>query len=236
MDAHRLDSHHRDIVALAWSRELGLADDALRRPGSRTVGPATDTVRFVRLDDVSALVGPDWLIDRAADVDDDTLAARSTLLALTKDHGGRGTGPRVLAYAGEVIDEIDTDNPLVSHVLPHVQALQTMCPPDDVAEAGLTARRNWFTTLDTAERPLAGAGYAEWQGIIARVGVLTAPAARRQGHGAVVGALCTNDAIDEGLIPQWSCDPGNTAARRLADRLGYTTLGCVVELSVASSN
>ncbi len=233
VDAHRLDSHHRDIIALAWSRDLALPDDSLRR-GTRTTGPATGAVRFVRLGDASALVGPDWLIDRAADVDDDALATRATMLELTRDHGGRCTGPRLLAYAGEVIGGIDTDNPLISHVLPHVQALQATCPPDDVAEADLTARRNWFTVLDSAERPLASAGYAEWQGIVARVGVLTAPDARRHGHGSVVGTLCTNDAVDEGLIPQWSCDPDNVAARRFADRLGYATHGCVVEVSLGA--
>ncbi|GAA4477574.1 hypothetical protein GCM10023094_20050 [Rhodococcus olei] len=227
-----MDSHQLDIVALAWSRELGLPDDALRRTGTRTVRPDTDTVRFVRLGGASALVGPDWLLERAADVDDDTLATRSTLLELTKDHGGRCTGPRLLAYASEVGDEIAAENPLISHVLPHVLALQALCPPDDVTEADLTGRRNWFTVVDENERPLAGAGYSEWQGIVARVGVLTVPADRRHRHGSVVGRLCTNDAIDEGLIPQCSCDPDNTAARRLAARLGYEELGSITEVTL----
>lgn len=227
-----MDSHQLDIVSLAWSRELGLPDGALRRSGTRTIGPATDTVRFVRLGGASALIGPDRVLERAADLDDDTLAARSTLLELAGASGGRCTGPRVLAYAAEVGAEAGTEDPLISHVLPHVLALQALCPPDDVAEADLTGRRNWFTLVDADERPLAGAGYAEWQGIIARVGVLTAPAARRRGHGSAVGRLCTNDAIDEGLIPQWSVDPENTAARRLAACLGFEELGSVTEVTL----
>ncbi|MFF0815468.1 GNAT family N-acetyltransferase [Rhodococcus sp. NPDC003318] len=229
-----MDSHQLDIVSLAWCRELGLPDDALRRPGTRTVGPATDTIRFVRLGGASALIGPEWLLARAADVTDETLASRSTLVELTRDHGGRCTGPRLLAYASEVHADIDVDNPLISHVLPHVQALQSLCPPDDVAEADLTSRRNWFTLLDEDENPLAGAGYAEWQGIVARVAVLTAPGTRRCGHGSVVGRLCTNDAIDEGMIPQWSSDPGNTPSRRLAARLGFEELGSVTEITLAA--
>ncbi|MGW0044627.1 GNAT family N-acetyltransferase [Rhodococcus sp. NPDC003348] len=227
-----MDSHQLDIVSLAWSRELGLPHDALRHAGTRTVGPATDTVRFVRLGTASALVGPDWLLDRAADIDDEALSTRSTLMELTKDRGGRCVGPRLLAYASEVSDEIEIENPLISHVLPHVLRLQSLCPPDDVEEADLTRRRNWFTLLDEDETPLSGAGYAEWQGIVARVGVLTVPGARLRGHGATVGRLCTNDAMDEGMIPQWSSHPGNTASRRLAARLGYEELGSVTEVAL----
>lgn len=229
-----MDSHQLDIVSLAWSRELGLPDDALRRAGTRTVRPDTDTVRFVRLGDASALVGPEWLLARADGLDDEALGSRSTLVELTRDHGGRCTGPRLLAYAADVGDEIDAENPLISHVLPHVLTLQSLCPPDDVAEADLTGRRNWFTLVDEDENPLSGAGYAEWQGIVARLAVLTAPDARRRGHGTVVGRLCTNDAIDEGLIPQWSSHPGNTASRRLAARLGYEELGSVTEVALGS--
>lgn len=227
-----MDSHQLDIVSLAWCRELGLPHDALRRPGVRTVRPATDSVRFVRLGDASALVAPQWLLDRAADLDDDALGTRSTLLELTRDHGGRCTGPRLLAFAAQVEGDVDADDPLVSHDRAHAQALEALCPPDDVAEAALSQRDTWFTVVTEDGGPLAGAGHAEWQGIVARVGVLTAPAARRRGHGTLAGRLCTNDAIDEGMIPQWSVHPGNTAARRLAARLGYEELGSVVEVGL----
>lgn len=227
-----MDSHQLDIVSLAWCRELGLPHDALRRPGTRTVRPDTDTVRFVRLGDASALVGPEWLLDRAADLDDDTLAARATLVELTRDHRGRVAGPRLLAFAGQVGGDVDAEDPLVSHDLQHVQALEALCPPDDVAEARLTSRRAWFTVVDETRRPLAGAGYDEWQGIVARIGVLTAPQLRRRGHGSVAGRLCTNDAIDEGMIPQWSSHPENTASRRLAAHLGYEELGSVTEVAL----
>ncbi|MFD4467591.1 GNAT family N-acetyltransferase [Rhodococcus sp. NPDC058505] len=226
-----MDSHQLDIVALAWSRELGLPDDALRVAGSRTIRPATDTVRFLRFAGASALVGPPWFLDRAAALDDDALASRSTLGDLTRDHGGRCTGPRLLAYASEVGD-INVASPLISHVLPHVLALQALCPPDDVAEADLTARRNWFTLLDEDARPLSCAGYSEWQGIIARLGVLTVPEARRRGNGTTVGRLCTNDAMDEGMIPEWRSHPEDLASRGLAARLGYEELGSVTEVAL----
>ncbi|MFD1811614.1 GNAT family N-acetyltransferase [Rhodococcus gannanensis] len=227
-----MDSHQLDIVALAWSRELGLPDDALRRDGARSVGRAERRVVHIRLGTSTALVGPDWLVDRADDLDDEALSSRAVLMELTKDHAGRCSAPRLLSYAAEPRDDIDVDNPLISHVQPHVQALEAACPPDDVAEASLIGRRNWFTLLDEDENPLASAGYDEWQGIVARIGVLTVPAARRRGHGTVVGRLCTNDAIDEGMIPQWSSHPGNTASRRLAARLGFEELGSITEVTL----
>lgn len=61
--------------------------------------------------------------------------------------------------------------------------------------------------------------------ILADMRVLTDPDHRRHGYAAVVGRLATNDAIDDGLIPQWRARPENTTARRLAARLDYVEIG-----------
>ncbi|MFD4180029.1 GNAT family N-acetyltransferase [Rhodococcus sp. NPDC058514] len=222
-----MDAHQIDIIALAWSRELGLPDSGLAGPGTRhvRVDQTADRVRFLRLAGASALVGPQWAIERAEGYSDDELSGGAAMLAITKDHGGTCSGPRLLSFAADVGTEIGREDPLISHDLEHVLALQSACPPDDVAEADLTDRRNWFTLVDDAGTPLSSSGYSEWQGILAQMAVLTAPEHRRRGHGAVVARLTTNDAIDGGLIPQWRSHPGNTASRRLAASLGYEELG-----------
>jgi hypothetical protein len=223
----RVDAHQIDIIALAWARELGLPDLGLVRPGTRhiRVDQSSDRVRFLRLAGASALVGPDWAIERAERYSDDELTDGATMLTITKDHGGSCSGPRLLSFAADVGTEIGREDPLISHDLEHVLALQSACPPDDTAEADLTGKRNWFTLVDAAGTPLSSSGYAEWQGILAHMGTLTSPDHRRRGHGAVVARLTTNDAIDVGLIPQWRSHPGNTASRRLAASLGYEELG-----------
>ncbi|WP_433613317.1 GNAT family N-acetyltransferase [Prescottella agglutinans] len=232
-----MDGHQIDIIRLAWARELGLTDRALDDSGVRHVriDDSDDRIRFVTIAGAGALVGPAWAVDRAQAHSDEELARPGGLLALTKDHSGRSSGPVELAWAADFGKGIAVEEPLVSHEFEHVLALQTACPPDDVAEAGLSDKANWFTVVDDAHRPLASAGYAEWQGIIADMGALTAPAARRRGFGATATRLATNDALDAGLIPQWRAHRDNVASRRLASGLGYEELGTYVSIAVAPS-
>lgn len=232
-----VDGHHIDIVRLAWARELGLPDHALNAPGDRhlRVDDAGDRLRFVTVAGASALVGPGWALDRARTVADDELACPGALLDLAKDHAGRGSGPVALAWAADFGTDVARENPLISHDIAEVRELEIACPPDDVTEAALADRSDWFTVLDDTHRPLASAGRREWQGIIADMGVLTAPTARRHGYGATAARLATDDALDAGLIPQWRAHRDNIAARRLAARLGYEELGTFVSVAVTPS-
>lgn len=232
-----MDAHHLDIVALAWSREFGLPDGALREPGTRSVrvDDAAGQIRVLRLGAASAVVGPRWAIERTADLDDDELVSRGALLALTKDHAGRGAAPSTLSYASDFCRETGTEWPLISHHLAHVLELQRCCPPDDVDEADLAARRNWFTLVDDDHRPLTSAAYTELQGILADMGVLTVPRHRHGGLATTVATLATNDALDGGLIPQWRAHRDNTASRRLAARLGFVECGTLAAVEVSAS-
>lgn len=232
-----MDDHQIDIIRLAWARELGLPDRALDDPGVRhvRVDDTADRIRFVTIAGAAALVGPGWAVDRAGAHPDDDLARSGALLALAKDHAGRSSGPVELGWAADFGKGVAVEDPLVSHELDHVRALESACPPDDVAESELAAKANWFTVLDDDHRPLAAAGYVEWQGIIADMGALTTPPARRHGYGATAARLATNDALDAGLIPQWRAHRDNVASRRLAAHLGYAELGTYVSIAVAPS-
>lgn len=232
-----VDSHHHDIIRLAWSRHLGLADFALRDGRRHTlVVPEATSVTFLRLGDATALVGPEAAVSEAADRSDDELARRGAL-ASSCGAPGRTHGPIVLSFAGDIGTELDRHDPLISHDLGHVLDLEGRCAPDDVIAADLTRKRSWFTLLDDdrpaeSAAPLAAAAYLEWEGVLADVGVLTAPTARRRGNAQVVARLATNDAFDEGMIPQWRCDVENTTARRLGARLGYEEWGVLVSVDV----
>lgn len=232
-----MDGHQIDIIRLAWARELGLPDRAFDDPDVRhvRVDDSADRIRLVTIAESTALVGPAWAVERARHHSDSELARSGRLLALAKDHSGRCSGPIVLGWAADFGKGVAVEEPLVSHELEHVVALEAACPPDDVAEAALTGKANWFTVVDDAHRPLASAGYAEWQGIIADMGALTLPTARHRGYGATAAQLATNDALDAGLVPQWRAHFDNVASRRLAAHLGYEELGTVVSIAVTPS-
>lgn len=231
-----MDSHHHDIIRLAWSRHLGLGDSALR-PGHRHIKIDSDetSVTFVRLGDASALIGPEIAVSEASAFTDAELSVREFFGALGT---GRCRGPVILSFADDVGTSIDRHDPLISHELAHVLALEALCAPDDVIAAELTRKRSWFTLLSDSEPaetapPLAAAGYLEWAGVLADVGVLTAPDARRQSNAQVVARLATNDAFDEGMIPQWRTNAENGASRRLAARLGYEEWGVFVSVEIS---
>lgn len=237
-----MNSHQIDIVRLAWARALGLPDDAFLEPRTRVVAEEddADTIDFVVLDGRSALTGPSWAISRADGVSNETLATRDGIRALAGSRAGRCAGPTTLAYADEVRGDVSQESPLISHDLDHVLALEAAVPPDDAAEADIMRKRNWFTVMDDAEgeesaRPVSSAGYVEFHGFVADMGVLTAADRRRRGFGFTAARLATNDAIDAGLVPQWQAHVDNLAGRLLGEALGYTELGIRTQVTLTST-
>lgn len=254
-----MDGHLLDIVRLAWCRELGLDDAALATPGRVTrVDDASALVRVLRLGDVSAVVGPGWVVDAVATVPDAELDA-SALLDLTRGHAVRS---HALSYCADWVDATRVRDPLISHEVDDLAELLRRCPPDDATEAGLeivteagleivteaglenvteaglenvTGEASSFVLLDDDHRPLSGAVYTEVQSILADVTALTVPEHRRIGLAATVATLATHDALDAGLVPQWRARRDNTAGRGLAAVLGYTELGTHISVAVPAA-
>lgn len=237
------------IVQLAWERILGFPDGALgsglssqgaprllraaddgfmnnRGTGiqrlTRAAEPASSAT-FVRLFGRSALVAPQWFLDRAGDVADDELARHTTMLALSADHGGHGLGSADLFFADDLA-ALDGLEVTVSLGAWESQQLRGACPPDDVNESGLAEASDVFTIL-AGEAPLAGSGYQEWQGLLAHLGVLVPPGMRRQGLGSTAAGVAAHEALAAGLIPQWRASTGNQASQQLARKLGFELAG-----------
>jgi hypothetical protein len=232
-----VDPHHLDIVRLAWSRELGLPDDALTdRPGRATrADPEADTLRFLDLRGTSAMVGPDWILRRAERLSDRDLTEPATLLGLVEDRSVRCSGPLTLWFTSDYQEPATGRPPVVSDDREHVRELETACPPDDVTEAHLSTRDRWFTILDDAQQPVSSAGYSEFQGFVADVAVLTAPLFRCRGLGTQAAGIATDDALDSGLIAQFRAPRDAPASCRLAARSGYRELGTYIEVTVSRS-
>ena len=239
-----VNAHTRQIIELAWSRILGLDDGAMTEAseaGGRRLEVATDAgdhpdeddqiATFVRLYGTSVLYGPRWLLDAARDLDDEVLALESTMIRLGTGHSARSLGEWVLYYADDVPDLDRSSTVAVSYEEADARELEAQCPADDVTEVGLSGLDSTFTLIPDdgagtpSGRPVAGAGYEEWQGLIGHVGVLVRPDVRRVGLGAYAGAIAMEEAFTEGLIPQWRAALGNTGAQRVAASLGFELAG-----------
>jgi len=65
----------------------------------------------------------------------------------------------------------------------------------------------------------------DWYGIAGHIGVVTRPDRRGRGQGRVAAGAAALDALARGLLPQWRARIGNHASQRVADRLGFVTIG-----------
>jgi GNAT superfamily N-acetyltransferase len=228
-----LDPGSAAIIQLAWARHLGLEDDAFAAAltsGERVVraDEAAKTVEFVRLFGCSALVGPQWVLDAASGIPDEDLAQHVTLLTLTRSHGGHGLGAAALFFADDLPLRQPSEELTISHGNPEAIELEGLCPPDDVNEVGLSELENRYTIVhdvDGRRVPVACGAYAEWEGLLAHLGVLVDPEWRRRGLGSLAASITVHEALAAGLTVQWRAEVSNTGAVALARTLGLTAGG-----------
>ncbi|TKV29448.1 GNAT family N-acetyltransferase [Arthrobacter sp. NamB2] len=229
-----LDPGTVSIIQLAWSRLLGLDDDALAGGGPDRLYSLDDdasVLTFVTLFGQEVLKGPAWAIDAGRSMSGLELRSHSALLTLSRNHGGRGLGEAQL-YFCDVLPQFDGPPAVVSREQLLVRALERRCPPDDVAEAGLGGAEHAFVLVaegDDADNgqptPLAGAGYDIWEGILAHTAVITPPDERRKGYAQRIAAVAVEEAMAAGLVPQWRARTDNTASQRTARRAGFAFAG-----------
>jgi GNAT superfamily N-acetyltransferase len=236
-----LDDGTKAIVQLAWSRLLGLEDDALADGSGpdRLYSVDTDdarTITFVTLFGREVLRGPGWAVDAARNLPGRELRSHTTLLTLSRAHGGRGLGEAQLYFCDD-LPLLDGPPAVVSSEARAVRELERRCPPDDVLEAGIGQSEHPFVLLDgngdgdgsdvgaRAPVPLAGAGYDIWAGILAHIAVITPPDDRRKGYAQRIAAVAVEEAMAAGLVPQWRARTDNTASQRTARRAGFAYAG-----------
>ena len=226
-----LDPGTVSIIQLGWSRLLKLDDTAFAEAAGERIYRRDDDAElltFVRLFGEEALVGPGWALDAAAELDGGTLARHSTLLQLTRDQGGRGLGAANLYFCDSLPALEPRDDVAVSDDLEFAVALERLCPPDDIAEVDLSSMEHRTILVDDATAPptpFAGAGYDIWSGILAHLGVLTAPDHRGKGHAVFITKVAVEEAMAAGLIPQWRARTDNTASIKTALSAGFIESG-----------
>ncbi|MEE2568046.1 GNAT family N-acetyltransferase [Pseudarthrobacter sp. J64] len=238
-----LDHGTADIIQLAWARHLGLEDQAFAEAlasGERIirVDEEATSVQFVRLFGASALVGPGWAADAAASIPDEELAQHVTLMTLAREHGGHGLGAAALFFADDLPLQQPSDELTVSQAQRDAIELESRCPPDDVNEVGLADMAHHFTVIhddDGRHVPVASSGYAEWEGLLAHLGVLVDPQWRRRGLGSLAASIAAHEALASGLTLQWPADVSNTGSLALARSMGFVTGGIHTRVLLGSA-
>ncbi len=222
----RLDDGSTAICLLAWERRLGFPDGALAAAQDRLLkrDDGAQVLQFVRLWGRSALSGPGWVLEAARNFSDDQLADHAALLGLSRDHGGHGLGTTSLYFADDLPLLQPADQVTVSHGRAELAELESLCPPDDVNEAGLGDLEQRFTVMHDGG-PVACGAYTEWQGILAQLRVLVAPVHRGRGLGTLAASIAAHEALATGLTLQWQTDVSNFAANALARSLGFSWAG-----------
>jgi hypothetical protein len=229
-----LDPGTVSIIQLAWSRLLGLHDGALGDGGSDRLYSIDDdapVLTFVTLFGREVLSGPGWAVQAGRSLSGLDLRSHSTLLSLSRDHGGRGLGEAQLFFC-DALPQFEGPAAVVSSEAGLVRALERRCPPDDVAEADLGGVAHPFVLVDETDAPeaaqptpLAGAGYDIWEGILAHLAVITPPDERRKGYAGRIAAVAVEEAMAAGLVPQWRARTDSTASQRTARRAGFVFAG-----------
>ncbi len=223
----------RDVVRLAWARRLGLPDLSFSDDGGRLLGcrDSAGELVAVELFGQLALCGPTPLVEAGADLPDDDLLAGGALLRLV-GAGAHGLRSGVLGFADYLpLDQPGTE-PEISRAAPEAIELEMRCPPDDAASAQISRREHRFTLM-LDDGPAACAAYAEFEGLLADLGVLVAPVHRHHGLGKFIAAVAIHEALAEGLIVQVNVASHQIAGLRLADGLGITPSGRIASVGLA---
>ncbi|MBE7002941.1 MAG: GNAT family N-acetyltransferase [Ruminococcaceae bacterium] len=63
------------------------------------------------------------------------------------------------------------------------------------------------------------------EGKIQHTGIMTLKTERGKGYAKCAAALATHHLIENGICPQWECDFDNVASTRLAQSIGYVSMG-----------
>ncbi|MCC3272671.1 GNAT family N-acetyltransferase [Arthrobacter zhangbolii] len=229
------------IIQLAFSRHLGLADDALAATDADeriySVREQSETVCFLRLFGTEVFSGPEWAAARARTKSAVELTRHSGLMQMSMEFGGRALGAEQLFFADAFPALAPLEDLAVANDPDLAVALERLCPPDDVAEAGLAGKEDVFVLVDDSEddpRPVAGAGYSITDGILADMSVLTAPGHRLRGLGSYISSVALEDAMAGGLIPQWRAPLDNVGAARTAMGSGFIPAGVRTSVSLSA--
>ncbi|MFF5225796.1 GNAT family N-acetyltransferase [Dactylosporangium sp. NPDC000521] len=181
-------------AAVATAPDDGAAGLVRRALGGLPVSALTDPVAVSGRLPVGAVLGP---------------ATLAFCDAARFRGAGAGAGAGAVAAVGAADDG--------------VRGLLARVPAADAGEAGLDEITSLAFVVRAGPDVVAAAGYRVWEGAVAHVSVLTAPAERGRGLARLAAGAAVAAALEAGLLPQWRARP--EASRRVARALGFVELG-----------
>lgn len=227
-------------VRTFWTHELGADRSALDAPGTTVaVDDRASEVMVVEILGAVIVAAPSRIVDQLRMVDAEQLTTLDGLANAVGPWLDRALGINHLNYAAAgslrappVVDTRDVIS--IDPTDPRLAALKARVAPAEWEEATMDEAFDQLVAVVRDGEIVAIAGYEDWDGLLAQVAVLTAPAHRGQGLAAFVGGVAARAGVARGLVAQWRVRPENHRSAAVAGRLGFERLG--VQLAVAVRN
>jgi GNAT superfamily N-acetyltransferase len=130
-----------------------------------------------------------------------------------------GNGPAYVGYL-DCLQGAESLICLVDRVDSRVQTIAKQYPNDWDVFGLADQSRGPFAVIEDG-RILGLSHYEIWGGVIAHIGVVTVPSARGRGVGELVVRQAAQDALRNGLLPQYRTLWANTPSIRIAEKMGF---------------
>jgi GNAT superfamily N-acetyltransferase len=214
---------------------MGESADFTTKPSRSAATRAT----YLQLVQASALIAPQWFIDACENAPASEIAEPRLLVDMARHYGYQDA--RILSEeAIYLLDEVphyahpnieNSESVIISLSRGDAEIVEHNSPADDYISSQPSARDFHFTAVseENAEAWATGA-YDIWEGLVADLAVLVRPEFRRHGFGKFVTGVASEDALAEGLVPQFRVGMGNTSAMILAESLGFELSGSVTSV------
>jgi len=149
------------------------------------------------------------------------------VIAALGDDAGTVIGRVRLAYADETVARLDPvdDVEKITDADPRIERAAADADPEDWRESSAgDSSEGRFALFEDGETT-AMATYGVWDDIVGSIGVFTAARHRGRGLSGRVASAAIAEIFERGFPAQWQSRDINTASARVADKLGFVTLG-----------
>jgi RimJ/RimL family protein N-acetyltransferase len=186
--------------------------------------PSRGYVSIVRLGADRFVTAPPELRARVESADPSN---PDDLIQVLSDHAVARSGEARLAYtdrrsfrprATSLVVAVDADDARLAR-------LRDSADPDEWGESMSHDDRAHISGIVEDSDLVAIAAHHNWDDALGHVAVFTARSARSRGLATTVASATVEQAMTDGLVPQWRVRVGNDASRRVAEKLGFVELG-----------